>query len=90
VPVRADIRQQERGYSSLSAPRGAKESQASYLNESETFARYATTLPPSIFKSSLLTSATRRSRSDAAAVSTAVLAASSQEVALVPMISVTR
>jgi len=58
--------------------------QASYLNESETFARYATTLPPSIFKSSLLTSATRRSRSDAAAVSTAVLAASSQEVALVP------
>ena len=50
--------------------------QTSYLKDNETFARKATTLPPSIFMSSLVTSATRRSRSDLAAVSTAVFAAS--------------
>src|SRR5262245_15793719 len=49
--------------------------QASYLKDSETRARYATTLPPSTFMSSLLTSAMRKSRSDFAAVSTALLAA---------------
>jgi hypothetical protein len=60
------------------------------LKDSETRARYATTLPFSIFMSSFETSAIRRSRSDFAAVSTAFFAASSHDVALVPMISVTR
>src|SRR5206468_9220219 len=45
--------------------------QASYLNDNDTRARYATTLPPSTFMSSLDTSATRKSRNVAAAVSTA-------------------
>src|SRR5258705_135374 len=73
-------------------PRGNSPSrlQASYLNDKDTLARYATTLPSSIFMSSLQTSATRRSRNDLAAVSTAPFAASSQEIGLVPMISVTR
>ena len=49
--------------------------QALYLKERDLCAE-ATTLPSSIFMSSLVTSATRRSRSDLAAVSTAVFAAS--------------
>ena len=70
--------------------RGPACCQASYLKDSETRARYATTLPSSTFMSSLLTSATRRSRNDFAAVSTALVAASPQDTVLVPMISVTR
>lgn len=64
--------------------------QASYLNDSETRARKATTLPSSIFMSSFSISATRKSRSELAAVSTALRAASSHDFVLVPMISVTR
>src|SRR5215831_1169701 len=68
----------------------ANRDQASYLNESWTRARNATALPPSTFMSSLDTSAMRRSRSDLLAVVTAFLTASSHEVALVPMTSMTR
>src|SRR5438105_5342961 len=68
----------------------AAQRQASYLNESDTRARYATTLPSSTFMSSCETSATRSSRSVLAAVSTADLAACSQDTGLVPMISVMR
>jgi hypothetical protein len=60
------------------------------LNDNVTLARKAETLPFSTVMSSLLTSATRRSRYVFAAVCTAFLAASSQEVLLLPMISVTR
>ena len=45
--------------------------QPSYLNDNCSRVRYASTLPPSILTSSLVTSATRRSRSDLPAVSTA-------------------
>src|SRR4030081_3561434 len=44
---------------------------ASYLNESETRVRKAATLPSSTFMSIFITSATRRSRNEPAAVSTA-------------------
>src|SRR5215470_1957505 len=64
--------------------------QASYLNESWTRARNATALPPSTFMSSLETSAMRRSRSDLLAVWTAFFAASSHDVWLVPITSMTR
>ena len=47
-------------------------------------------LPSSTLTSSLVTSAMRRSRSDFDAVFTAFLAASSHELVLVPMTSVTR
>src|SRR5258705_8182873 len=63
--------------------------QVSYLNDKDTRARYSTTLPSSTLMSSLQTSATRKSRSEFAAISTAFFAASSQEFGLVPMISVT-
>src|SRR6266513_715823 len=62
----------------------------SYLKDNCTRARYAVTLPFSTFRSVFTTSATRRSRSVRAAVSTAFLAASSQDFVLVPMTSVTR
>ena len=64
--------------------------QPSYLNDSLTRARYATTFPFSIFTSSFETSAMRRSRNDLLAVSIALFAASSQDVVLAPMIYVTR
>ena len=65
----------------------ARNDQGTYLNDSETRARYATTLPSSTFMSSFVTSAMRRSRSVFAAVDTAVLAASSQDMVLVPTTS---
>src|SRR6266446_4527216 len=61
----------------------------SYLKDNCTRARYAVTLPFSTFRSVFTTSATRKSRSVRAAVSTAILAASSQDFVLVPIISVT-
>src|SRR5258708_5823011 len=61
----------------------------SYLKDNCTRARYAVTLPFSTFRSVFTTSATRKSRSVRAAVSTAFLAASSQDFVLVPIISVT-
>src|SRR5260370_31533724 len=63
--------------------------QPSYLKDNCTRARYAFTLPFFTVTSVLTTSATRRSRSDRAAVSTAFLAASSHDFVLVPTISVT-
>src|SRR5439155_12699656 len=60
-----------------------------YLKDNCTRARYAVTLPFSTFRSVFTTSATRKSRSVRAAVSTAFLAASSQDFVLVPIISVT-
>ena len=54
--------------------------QASDLKESETRVRNAATFPSSTFISSFVTSATRRSRSDPAAVSTAFRPASSHDV----------
>src|SRR4029077_10052580 len=60
-----------------------------YLKENCTRARYAVTLTFSTFRSAFTTSATRKSRSVRAAVSTAFLAASSQDFVLVPIISVT-
>src|SRR5690349_17231857 len=62
----------------------------SYLKDRLTRARYATTLPSSMTRSVLVTSATRRSRNVRAATRTALAAASSQEFLLVPTISVTR
>src|SRR5271157_6446769 len=62
-------------------------SQPSYLNDSSTRVRYSFTLPPSTFISIFTTSAIRRSRRVWAAVSTAVFAASSQDLVLVPMTS---
>jgi hypothetical protein len=59
----------------------------SYLKESATLVRKAKTLPPSTFMSIFVTSAMRRSRMDFAAVSTARLAASSQETVLTPTTS---
>jgi tripartite-type tricarboxylate transporter receptor subunit TctC len=56
---------------------------ASYLNDSASLVRNATTFPSSTFKSIFVTSATRRSLSDLAAVSTARVAASSHEAPLV-------
>src|SRR5206468_6383287 len=61
----------------------------SYLKDNCTQARYAVTLPFSTFRSVFTTSATRKSRSVRAAVSTAFRAASSQDFVLVPIISVT-
>src|SRR5207249_5866753 len=63
--------------------------QPSYLKDSCNRVRYSITLPSSIFTSSFTTSAMRRSRSVPAAVWTALLAASSQDCALVPITSVT-
>src|SRR5712671_3418891 len=68
---------------------GEARDQASYLNDSARRARNCTTFPSSIFTSSLLISAMRRSRSDFEATLTALRAASSHEFALVPMTSVT-
>src|SRR5712672_329804 len=65
-------------------------SQLPYLKDRRTRARYAFTLPFSTFRSVFTTSATRRSRSVRAAVSTAFFAASSQDFVLVPITSVTR
>src|SRR6185295_11957007 len=70
--------------------RAAHGLQPSYLNDNCNRVRYACTLPPSILTSSLVTSATRRSRSDFPAVSTALRAASSQELSLLPTTSITR
>jgi hypothetical protein len=53
---------------------------SSYLNDSASLVRNATTFPCSTFKSIFVTSATRRSLSDLAAVSTARVAASSHDV----------
>jgi hypothetical protein len=60
---------------------------ASYLNDKASLVRNATTFPCSTFKSIFVTSATRRSLSDLAAVSTARVAASSQEEVLIPITS---
>src|SRR5262245_50850806 len=64
-----------------------KLSQASYLKESDTRVRNAATLPSSTFMSICVTSATRRSRSDPAAVSTALRPASSHDLSLTPTTS---
>src|SRR4051794_22838362 len=58
-----------------------------YLKESETRVRNAATFPFSTFMSIFVTSATRRSRSEPAAVSTALRPASSQDSALTPTTS---
>src|SRR5437773_10734797 len=63
---------------------------ASYLKETLSRTRYLVTLPFSMVMSCRTTSATRRSRRDFDAVSTALLAAASQDVLLVPTSSVTR
>ena len=55
----------------LLAPRLRVSNQASYLKESATRVRNAVTFPPSTFMSILTTSATRRSRIELAAISTA-------------------
>src|SRR5262245_12986705 len=65
----------------------AKLSQASYLKESDTRVRNAATLPSSTFMSICVTSATRRSRSEPAAVSTALRPASSHDLSLTPTTS---
>src|SRR5207245_11027286 len=62
----------------------------SYLNETLRRVRKRAILPSSIVTSSLTTSATRGSRRLPAAVCTALRAASSQDSALTPMMSVTR
>src|SRR3981081_4415112 len=54
--------------------------QASYLKDTRTRVRNATTLPPSTFMSIFTTSAMRRSRRLLAAVSPALVAASSQDL----------
>jgi hypothetical protein len=60
----------------------------SYLNDSLTFARYASTFPfASSCRSSSTISATRRSRRDLEACSTALAAAFSQDSLLVPISS---
>ena len=61
--------------------------QASYLKESATRVRNPATLPFSTFMSILVTSATRRSRNEPAAVSTALRPASSHDVSLTPTTS---
>src|SRR2546426_6422903 len=67
-----------------------EQAQPSYLNDSARRARNCTTLPSSILTSSFSISAMRRSRKVPAAVLTALRTASSQEVPLVPITSVTR
>ena len=62
----------------------------SYLNDSATRVRKAVTLPSSTFMSIWVTSATRRSRSELAAVSTARRPASSHDFSLTPTTSTTR
>jgi signal transduction histidine kinase len=62
----------------------------SYLKERATRVRNAVTFPLSTFISILVTSATRRSRSEPAAVSTALIPASSHDVSLTPTTSITR
>jgi len=57
------------------------------LKESETRVRNAATLPSSTFMSIFVTSATRRSRSEPAAVSTAARPASSHDFSLTPTTS---
>jgi hypothetical protein len=64
--------------------------QSSYLKDRLSRTRKALIRPSSIVTSCLTTSASRRSRKELAAVSTAVRAASSQDSWLVPMTSVTR
>jgi len=60
---------------------------SSYLKDSATLVRNAVILPSSTFTSIFVTSAMRRSRKDFAAVSTARLAASSQDTVLTPTTS---
>ena len=67
-----------------------KPNHASYLKESATRVRKAVTFPSSTFISILVTSATRRSRSEPAAVSTAMRPASSQDFSLTPTTSIIR
>src|ERR1700751_2781055 len=62
----------------------------SYLNDKATRVRNAVTFPFSTFISIFTTSATRKSRIEVAAVSTACRPASSQEVALSPTTSTIR
>ena len=69
------------------APHARVVGQASYLKERETRVRNAATFPSSTFMSSLVTSATRRSRSEPAAVSTAIRPASSHDFSLTPTTS---
>src|SRR5450631_1123583 len=64
--------------------------QVSYLNESATRVRNAMTFPSSTFMSILVTSATRRSRIEPAAVSTARRPASSHDFSLIPTTSTIR
>src|SRR5262245_41822434 len=63
--------------------------QDSYLKESDTRVRNAVTFPFSTFMSIRVTSATRRSRNDSAAVSTAFRPASSHDFSLTPTTSTT-
>src|SRR5258708_13470472 len=61
----------------------------SYLKDNCTRARYSVTLPFSTFRSVFTTSPTRKSRSVRAAVSTAFLAAPSQEFPILPLFPLT-
>jgi hypothetical protein len=64
--------------------------QDSYLNESATRVRNAVTFPFSTLMSIFVTSATRKSRSEPAAVSTAFRPASSHDFSLTPTTSTIR
>src|SRR5665213_1346880 len=66
------------------------QSPLSYLNEMLRRTRYSATFPSLIVTSKRVASATRRSRTVRAAVSTALLAAASHESVLTPITSVTR
>src|SRR5439155_16353738 len=72
------------------APARKAQSPPSYLNEMSRRTRKLLMLPFSIVTSSRTTSATRRSRTDFAAVSTALRAAASHDSLLTPMTWVTR
>src|SRR5262245_23371445 len=67
-----------------------RSNQDSYLNESATRVRNAVTFPFSTLMSIFVTSATRKSRSEPAAVSTAFRPASSHDFSLTPTTSTIR
>src|SRR5204863_7627025 len=65
------------------------QSDPSYLNETRSLVRNVTAPPSPTSRSCCTTSATRRSRTDSPARFTAIVAASSHDWLLVPMISMT-
>ena len=90
----ATVCRQSRSPSSLRAAARVRPSwrsdQDSYLNESATRVRNAVTFPFSTLMSIFVTSATRKSRSEPAAVSTAFRPASSHDFSLTPTTSTIR